>query len=346
MKLEFSKKTIPEILAEFDDKKTFDWQNDIFEFLKRFQEQSNEINFHYTQKESVLTSVYKYKFVYDAFESLNDKLDLKKGDTALMSFSVLSNEGEISLIQAIVGGFDLYCNEFSDEIRIPFTGEDQREIGYAIDYSFVTKKQVANSFSQINRIRKLAIEADNLDSDLKIQLRDQDKTDVYQVFTSNGLPVAVKNIENDYYEVVDKIDVSVDEKDNLILSSPFEAESLNTQRQVVLSDLKKEFRWLSGNEFRLGANREIVNLNAIENKLKPFINFNFVVLDFPEKVSKIDVITLVIESRFAAEIDIPEAELESYEVPQQIFYIGEFPQSHDKSEIRSDLKRLLKESNK
>ena len=57
------------------------------------------------------------------------------------------------------------------------------------------------------------------------------------------------------------------------------------------------------------------------------------------------IISLVIESRFAEHVDIPKSELEPYEVPQQTFFIGDFPKSNDKAAIRAELIRLLKESN-
>ena len=89
-----------------------------------------------------------------------------------------------------------------------------------------------------------------------------------------------------------------------------------------------------------------MNLEQVEEKLKPYIDLNYVVIDFPKKDTGEGVITLVIESRFSAEINIPNNELEEREVPQQTFYIGEFPKSQDKSAIRAELKQLLKESNK
>ena len=345
MKLEFSKKSIPEILQEFDDKKTFEWQNEIFDFLRKYDQKSDDVNLHYTQKDQVFTSIYKHNFVNDAFLSLNNFLGLKKGDTALMSSSALSHDGEIILLQAIVGQLDLYCTEFTEEIKIPYTGEDQTEIGFAIDYAFLTGRQVVNSSNQIYRINKVAIEENNLDDALKNDLIKQDKIEVYQFFMANGLPIASKNLKDDFYTIVDKIDISVDDKDYLILNSSYENEALNTERQAVLTEDKTGFRWLTGNECRIGDNKEIINLTSVEEKLKPYIDYNFVVIDFPEKETKKDVITLVIESRFAVDVNIPEAELNTNEVPQQTFFIGEFPQTNDKSAIRAELKKLLKESN-
>lgn len=345
MKLEFSTKSISEILAEFEDKKTFDWQNDIFNFLRKHDESSSAVKFHYALEDNVYTSVFNREFVSNTFKSLNDYLGLKKGDTALLSSSVLENEGEIVILQAIEGGLDLYCNEDSDEIKIPYTGEHQDEIGFAIDYAYVTKVQAENSMSNLVRINKVAIEVDSLNNDLSKQLNKIDKTSFYKVYTANGYPVAIKKNNDVEFSVLDKIEISEDEKGSLILNSPYEEESLNTHRQVVIIDDKK-FRFLSNNECRLGNNGEIINLEQIEEKLKPYIDLNYVVIDFPQKETGKEVITLVIESRFSTEINIPNNELEEREVPQQTFFIGEFPKSQDKSAIRADLKRLLKESNK
>ena len=344
MKLDFSNKKIPEILSEFQDKNTFQWQNDIFDLMKKIDSKEEKVNFHYSREDNVYISNFDPRFVNETFHSLNNFLGLKKGDSTLLSSSVLENEGEISLVQAIEGGFDLYCHEDSDKVKIPLTDESQDEIGYALNYAYLTKKQIENSFEDLARIEKIAVESDDLSDDLKSKLNDQTKTTFYQVFTANGLPIAVKKIDETDYTVLDKIELSEDEKGNLVLNSPYEKESLNLYRQAVVSDDQKKFRWVSGNECKLNG-KDVVNLELIEEKLKPYIDYNFIVIAFPKKGSTEDVISLVIESRFAEHVDIPKSELESYEVPQQTFFIGDFPKSNDKAAIRAELIRLLKESN-
>ena len=60
----------------------------------------------------------------------------------------------------------MYCNEDSDEIKIPYTVENQDKIGFAIDYAYVTKLQAENSMDNLVRINKVAIEVDSLNNDL------------------------------------------------------------------------------------------------------------------------------------------------------------------------------------
>uniref|UniRef100_UPI0028A1068A hypothetical protein n=1 Tax=Empedobacter sp. TaxID=1927715 RepID=UPI0028A1068A len=115
MKLDFSKRTIPEILSEFQDKNTFQWQNDIFDLMKKIDSKEEKVNFHYSREDNVYISNFDPRFVNETFHSLNNFLGLIKGDSTLLSSSVLENEGEISLVQAIEGGFDLYCHEDSDK---------------------------------------------------------------------------------------------------------------------------------------------------------------------------------------------------------------------------------------
>ncbi|MCA4776749.1 hypothetical protein [Empedobacter stercoris] len=343
MKLEFSKKKISEILNEFQDKNTFQWQDDIFELMEKIDGKNEMFNFHYMKEDNIYTSTFNRQFVNETFQSLNRFLGLKSGDSSLLISSVLENEGEISLVQAIEGGLDLYCHEDLDQVKIPLTNEGQSEIGYALNYAYLTKNQLENSFDDLARIEKIAIESDYLSHDLIQKLKDHKKTSFYQVFTANGFPIAVKNIDDIEYTVLDKIELSEDEKGHLVLSSPYEDESLNLYRQAVISDDQKKFRWISGNECKLNG-KDVVNLEVIEEKLKPYIDYNFSVVTFPKQGSTEDVISLVIESRFTEHVDIQKSELERNEVPQQTFFIGEFPKSKDKAAIRKELIKLLNES--
>lgn len=344
MKLEFSNKNIPEILGEFRDKNTFEWQDHIFELMERMDQKEEIVNFHYLREDNIYVSNFSLQFVNASFQSLNKFLGLKRGDSALLNSSVLENEGEISLVQAIEGGLDLYCHEDADKVKIPLTGDGQDEIGYALNYAYLTKDQLENSFSDLARIEKVAIESDTLSSGLIQKLKEQTKTNFYQVFTANGFPVAVKKIDENEYTVLDKVEISEDEKGHLVLNSPYETETLNLYRQAVISDDQRKFRWISGNECKLNG-RQVVNLELIEEKLKPYIEYNFIVIAFPKKGSNEDVISLVIESRFAEHVDIPKRELQPGEIPQQTFFIGDFPKSNDKAAIRAELIRLLNETN-
>ena len=226
MKLDFNNKSIPEILSEFQDKNTFQWQNDIFDLMKKIDSKEEKVNFHYSREDNVYVSNFDPRFVNETFHSLNNFLGLKKGDSTLLSSSVLENEGEILLVQAIEGGFDLYCHEDSDKVKIPLTDESQDEIGYALNYAYLTKKQIENSFEDLPRIEKIAVESDDLSDDLKSKLNDQTKTTFYQVFTANGLPIAVKKIDETDYTVLDKIELSLDSFNNLINSALIAALSL------------------------------------------------------------------------------------------------------------------------
>lgn len=340
MKLEFSKKTIAEILAEFEDKKTLDWQNDIFDFLKNYENNTSTINFLYQRKDNLYKSVFKREFSNATFQSLNNFLGLKKGDTALLSSSVLDNDGKISLVQAIEGKLDLYCSDNLDEVKIPYTGDEQNEIGFAIDYAFLNEKQLENANSELVRIKKIALSGESIPASLKELV----KPTFYNIYIVNGFPIGVKKADELNFTVLDKVDISEDEKNYLVLDSIYEDESLNVERQVYITDENK-FRFLSNGEYRMGKNRDLINFELIEKKLEKYIDLNFSVLGFPDKNTGEEVVTLVIESRFIEEINIPKEELESHEVPLQTFYIGEFPKNSEKAAIRAELKQLLSEAN-
>ena len=63
MKLDFSKRTIPEILSEFQDKNTFQWQNDIFDLMKKIDSKEEKVNFHYSREDNVYISNFEPRFV-------------------------------------------------------------------------------------------------------------------------------------------------------------------------------------------------------------------------------------------------------------------------------------------
>ncbi|WP_313376216.1 hypothetical protein [Chishuiella sp.] len=340
MRLEFNKKTIPEILAEFENKNTFEWQENIFEFLKNFENESDTIDFLYQKNDQIFKSIYGKKFVNDVFLSMNKFLNLNEGDKALFALSALENEGMILLTQAIIGKLDLFCIEYAEEIKIPDTGVDQNKIGFVIDYAIILEKQLEKSISSLSRINKIA--TINNDSDLFEKV--VDKANFYSIIAENGYPIGIKRFNQLEYTVLDKINVFEDKIGNLMISSEYNPEAINSNKRVFILDNK--FKFIANNEAKVGKENKVVNFDLIEEKLNKYIDLNFSVFDFPDKNSGVNVVTLVIESRFVTELNLPEHTLKPHETPEQIFYIGEFPKNNDKLSIRNELKQLLIKSNK
>ena len=120
MQLDFSKLSIEDAIATIDENKAMDWQLDILEFLKNYQQLNCEIELNEMQGENIFTVAMKKENIQNTVKELNEYIGIKEGDITLVSASVKVKDGVISLAQAIEGKMDAYCIEPSNEIKIFF----------------------------------------------------------------------------------------------------------------------------------------------------------------------------------------------------------------------------------
>ncbi|MBS7333123.1 MAG: hypothetical protein KIG88_05970 [Weeksellaceae bacterium] len=341
MKLDFNNQTINEIIATIDENKATEWQLDILNFLKKYQELNSEIQINEMQGENIFTIAMKRENIQNTVKELNKYTNVKQGDTTLIANSITMKDGVIALAQAIEGKMEAYCVEPTNDIRIPYTGQDQNTIHWGLNYVYLTEAQVQQSSDVLHRIEKIAVETNGIKDETKELLisNNQDQM-IYEVFSVKSFPIAVRKLNEENYSTIGNVNIIRSNDGQLIIDSPNFQERINTQKAVVIND-DHSFRWLTSGEYLDDDNDTIINFDHIEEVLKPYIATRFVVMNFPEKESGQEMVTLIVERRYMEEFNYPTDGLKDHEIPKQTFFLGEFPENNDRAAIRKEVKRLL-----
>lgn len=97
MKLDFNNQTINEIIASIDENKAMEWQIDILNFLRKYQEQHSEIKINEMQGENIFTIAMKRENIQNTVKELNKYTNVEQGDTTLIANSITMKDGVIAL---------------------------------------------------------------------------------------------------------------------------------------------------------------------------------------------------------------------------------------------------------
>lgn len=342
MKLEFSKLPLSDVISSIDETKVMDWQKDILNFLKNYSKEHSEIEINEMQVENIFTVNLLKDNIQKAVQALNEFIGIKEGDSTLISQSIRTKDGVISLAQAIEGKMDAYCVEPTEEIKIPYTEQDQSAINWGLNYIYLNEKQIHSSSDILHRIEKIVVQTNGMTDETKANLYQNNNQKIYEVFCVRSFPVAIRKIEDNQFQTFGDVEVKRSPKGHLIVKSPNFLEEIDTLKLVNIID-QKTFRWLSKNEFIDNDTHQIIDFDHIEDVLRPHIPSSFVVINFPDAETGKEVVTLVVKRLYIKDFNFPTDGLKDYEIPRQNYSLGEFPENNDREVIRREVERLLKE---
>lgn len=342
MKLEFSKLPLAEVISSIDETKATDWQMDILNFLKNYSQDHSEIEINEMQVENIFTVNLLKDNIQKAVLALNKHIGIKPGDTTVISQSIRTKDGVISLAQAIEGKMDAFCLEPSEEIKIPYTEQDQSAINWGLNYIYLSEKQISSSSEVLHRIEKIVIQTNGMTDETKAQLYSNKNQKIYEVFSVRSFPIAIRALNDNQFHTFGEVQVRSSSTGHLLVSSPNFLEEIDTLKPVYILD-QNTFRWLSKNEFLDTESNHIIDFNHIEEVLRPHIPTQFVVINYPDADTGKEVVTLVVKRLYIKDFNFPTDGLKDYEIPRQNYSLGEFPENNDREVIRREVKRLLEE---
>lgn len=341
MKLDFNRLSIDEIIDSFADLKVMDWQNEILDFLKNYKQDNCSFSVGENLNGELSTASIKKENIVNTVRDLNNFIGLKPGDTTVIPDSVTSKHGIIALSQAIEGKLETFCLEPSSELKIPYTGQDQNEVNFGLNYAYLTEDQILNSNNVLHRVEHLAVETSGITDEVKEVLKSRkDGQNIYEVFCVKSFPIAIRETNNANFNKVGEVEIYRTEQGLLEVDSPYFDQKLNTQQTVILND-DHTFRSLSKSEYYSKDSDTIINFDYIEDILAPHIVQQFVVVNLPDAETGKEVVSLVVETRQMDDINFNELDLKPHEIPQQTIFVGDFPKLTDRASIRYEVKRLL-----
>ena len=275
------------------------------------------------------------QFVVSSAISTGDFLDLKPGDSALLCLSADYIAGKLMLVRALILGLELDAVEPSSS---PLKLNTKN-----YDFVAMVPMQVEDSIVQLNQIKILIIGGSQVNSVLKEKLQNS-KTTIFETYgmTETVSHVAMKHIENNYFEALPNVVFSIDDRNCLIVDSPKVAKKTIITNDLVELISEKEFIWKGRFDNIINSGGVKLSPEEIEFKLQKKIKNRFFITS--ENDNKLgQKVILVIESNIDLNLEAKTFEhLSKYEVPKQIYYVENFIETKTNKVNRNETLKKIK----
>lgn len=326
------------IVLDFSKQKfdTFDesiqWQKEIKNFYEDWKSDADFIIAHTSGSTGNPSPIKLPKSAMKlSAQMTGDFFDLTKGKTALLCMPVNFIAGKMMLVRAIELELKLYCMQPKATIDLSSIDE--------VDFAPLTPMQVEKSFQQMNKINTLLIGGAPLSDVLRERLLKLE-TVSYESYgmTETITHIGLKQICEQYFNVLNQIQIRKDERNCLVIQTPYFKEEIITNDIVEIKN-KNAFKWLGRFDNVINSGGIKLIPEQIEKKLKPFINSEFIISSLPDPILG-EKLILIIESK-EFEINLPENLLDKYEYPKEIYFFEKFPRTESNKIKRQDLLNLL-----
>lgn len=259
-------------------------------------------------------------------------LHLQKGDTALLAMPVNYIAGKLMLVRAVEIGLKLICLQPTAHLVFNEINQSLDHKLTSIDFVALTPMQVEKSLDFISKCNKLIIGGAPLSDKVKQDLFEF-SNEVYETYamTETITHIAFKQVKNRKYltvenvfEAFDEVKISQDERDCLVIDTPYDNLQIVTNDVVELIDERK-FNWIGRADNVINSGGIKLFPEQIEGKLKTFIETDFYITSKKDNVLG-QKLVLVVEGEERG-FDFSLANLTKYQVPKEIIFISEFPRT-------------------
>lgn len=257
---------------------------------------------------------------------------LNPGNSALLCMPVNFIAGKMMVVRAIELKLKLYCVEPKSKINLEFIDE--------IDFVPMTPMQVENSFEELHKIKILLIGGAPLSDELRTELLPL-KMQSYESYgmTETITHIALKEISRENFTVLENIKIHQDERDCLIIQTPYFDEEIITNDIVEIKN-EYEFKWLGRFDNVINSGGIKLFPEQIESKLKTLIPEEFLISSLPDSTLGQKLI-LIIESQTFS-FQLPASSLSKFEIPKEIYFVEKFPRTESGKIMRNEILKLIK----
>lgn len=308
------------------------WEKDILSFWSEWNSPDEFLSSKTSGSTGVPKEIQIPKSAMKMSASMTGKFfGFQKGTSALLCMPVHFIAGKMMLVRASELKLKLYCVEPKSKIQLPWMNQ--------MDFAPMTPMQVENSLDEIAKIKTLLIGGAPLSDSLRAKL----KSFPTKCFESYGMTetithIALKEISEEFFTILSGISIRKDERDCLVIKTPYFEEEIITNDIVELKN-NSQFKWLGRFDNVINSGGIKLFPEQIEGKLKPFIQKEFIITSLPdEKLGQ--KLILIIEGE-TSKFESRSSNLEKFEIPKEIYFVKEFPRTESGKIIRHKIKEFL-----
>jgi o-succinylbenzoate synthase len=283
-----------------------------------------------------------------------DALQLTAGNKALLCMPLQYVGSKMMIARTITAGLDLDVQEADGH---PLANTDKE-----YDFVAMTPQQAYNSLSvpeekeRLKRIKKLIIGGGAIPDEVEAQLKNF-RTEVYSTYgmTETVSHIALRRLSgvnaSDWYEPFKGIELSLSEDNTLLIKADGITDGILQTNDI--AELKRDgrFRILGRKDNVINSGGVKLQIEELENKMRPLINRKFAVTAAPDRKFGEAVVLLVERLPSAEALDTVALKdklasvLGKYERPKQIIEVAAIPTTPNGKIDRSQCKSIATEMN-
>ncbi|MGL4585027.1 MAG: AMP-binding protein [Flavobacterium sp.] len=252
--------------------------------------------------------------------------DIETSSNALLCMSTKYVGGKLMFIRALILGWKL---DVKEPTARPLLGNTK-----VYDFVAMVPMQVENSLVELAYVKKLIIGGAKVNKSLveKLELLD---TKVYETYgmTETITHIAAKLVGTDAFSVLPHANVSMDDRECLVISAPTVNPDLVVTNDLVEIISNKEFKWRGRVDNVINSGGVKLFPEQIEEKLAKRIPYRFFVASKEDEYFGNKLVLVIESEEYTLAGDVFE-DLSKYEKPREIQFISKFVETETGKIIR------------
>ncbi len=314
------------------------WQNDIFEFLNKWNDNSDTISIKTsgsTGKPKTITA--KKQYLTASSKMTCSFFNLTEKSTALLCLSTDYIAGKMMIVRAITAKMKLIC--------IPPSNNPVEQLTFDIDFAAMIPYQVQQAIKKpekFNLIKKLIIGGGRVENSLINNLQNFN-VNCFETFgmTETYSHIALRQlspVKQKYFKTLNNIAISQNKNKELIIDAEnIGVTNLKTNDIVEIID-NDSFIWKGRRDFVINSGGIKLHPEEIESEISDLIHTKFYITGIPDK-SLGEKAILIIEGKKFDTTDLLskiKQRLPKYHQPKEIRFIDKFQLT-----LSGKIKRIL-----
>lgn len=325
-----------------------DWEKELFSFINDWHSSADYIIINTSGSTGIPKSIkLPKKVMWQSALRTIAYFDLKNSDKLLLNLSCSFIAGKMMVVRALAGKTNLKV--VAPTTNFSFLENETFDFGAMVPNQVQKILENKNGKTLLQNIKNLIVGGSSIDTALCSQIENLTNRIVSTYgMTETASHVALRELtgkfKSEYYTCLSDIKVTLNNKDCLVFKIPEFNEIIETNDIGSL---------ISQNSFKIiGRADSVINSGGIkfmpeviENKLSIITKRRLVITSKPD--TKLgERIVLVIEGNNSKKLtgEILKAEfLDAYEIPKEIFYLKNFPETKNGKIKRNEIKKIISE---
>lgn len=278
-------------------------------------------------------TIKKQSMVHSAIATGN-YFNLHPQDKALLCLPARYIAGKMMIVRSMMLGLEL-------DIMVPTSHLDDLLPHKNYDFVAIVPLQAENSLEKLHQFRKIIIGGAKVSDDLANKLKEI-KSDIYETYgmTETITHIAAKKIGEDFFEVLEHVSISTDDRNCLVIDVPSISEDKVITNDIVQILNANQFKWIGRYDNVINSGGIKLFPEQIEAKLASKISNRFFIIGQPDDILGSRVILVIEGEQFKINTTIFDT-LEKFEKPKNVLFVPKFIETETKKVSRIKTLELL-----